>query len=618
MLAGIAFACFTMLWLVFARRVGSWRVAFLLAAVACATYAVAVIEILSPANLLTRAALSVAWGVPLVVLMVLVLRGPSPRGPLTVAWRWWRREPIAILLAVYVATLLVIALVAPPNTWDAMTYHMSRVAHWAQNGSVATYATHNARQIHMAPGSEFLILHLQALTGGDRLANTVQWSALVGCIVGMSMIARNLGAGPRGQLFAAALCGSLPMAILQATSAQNDLLAALWIVCFVALGLELRHTLNPWLLVIAAGLSFGLAVLTKSTTLLVLPAFSLLLLLALPVPLWQRVRYAAVVLVLGAAVNAGYFARNVEASGSLLGPRVEQADHVTYVYTNDAITPLTLVSNIMRNVAVQLALPSWSWNKAVDEFVRTTHLLMDIDPHDPRTTVHGHRFHLSDAGDREDQAQGVIVILMSFMAILALLAPRQPQRVLRLAYFGCVIVSFLLFCAALKWQPWHTRLHLPMLVLLTAAVAPFLERHVPRRVQTPLLLLVLLASLPNVLRNPSRPMLGKDSIFRVPRAVQYFTNNATLLAPYTSAAERFAQLDCDHVGLIIPHDGWEYPLWVLLKARRPGLTIEHVDVQNYTSSYARPIDPCGLLQVRKDGRVVWSLTPPPASQPGSE
>ena len=614
--AALAFACFPLLWFLLVPRVRSWRVAFLLAAVGCATYAVAVIEILSPAGMVTRVALSLAWGMPLGALIALVLRVPSPLKPIAHAWRWWRREPIAILLTVYLAALLVVAFVAPPNTWDAMTYHMSRVAHWAQNGSVATYATHNARQIHMAPGSEFLILHAQVLTGSDRLANTVQWSALVGCIVGVSVIARILGAGPRGQLFAAALCGSLPMAILQATSAQNDLVAALWIVCFIALGLELRHATIPWLMTIGAGLSFGLAVLTKTTTLLVLPAFSLLIFLALPMTLWRRVRYAAAVMLLGAAVNAGYFARNVRASGSPLGPGVEQADGVTYAYTNDASTPATLVSNVMRNVALQLALPSWSWNKAVDEFVRTTHLLMDIDPHDPRTTVHGHRFHLSDAGDREDQAQGVIVIFISVAAIIALLARDQPQRRLRLAYFGCVIVSFLLFCAALKWQPWHTRLHLPMLVLLTAAAAPFLEGHVPRLAQTPLLLLVLLASLPSVLRNPSRPMLGKYSIFRVPRVVQYFNNRTDLLAPYTAAADEVAQSGCDRIGLVIPHDGWEYPLWVLLNARRPVVTIEHVEVKNYTAPYGGQAEPCGTLRIGREG-VRWITGPPPASRPGS-
>ena len=616
MLAALAFACFPLLWLLLAPRLRSWRVAFLLAAVGCATYAVAVIEILSPAGMVTRVALSLAWGMPLGALLALVLRGHSLLEPLASGWRWWRGEPIAILLTVYLATLLVVALVAPPNTWDAMTYHMSRVAHWAQNGSVATYATHNARQVHMAPGSEFLILHARVLSGGDRLANTVQWLALVGCIVGVSVIARNLGAGPRGQLFAAALCGSLPMAILQSTSAQNDLVAALWIVCFVAFGLKLRRTSYPLVVLIAAGLSFGLAVLTKTTTLLVLPAFSLLIFVALPLVLGRRVRCAVAVLLLGAAINAGYFARNMRASGSPLGPGVEQANGVRYVYTNDAITPATLVSNVMRNVALQLALPSWSWNKAVDEFVRTTHLLMDVDPHDPRTTVHGHRFHLSDAGDREDQAQGVIVILISVVAIIALLARPQPHRVLRLAYFGCVVVSFVLFCAVLKWQPWHTRLHLPMLILLGAAAAPFLERHVPRSVQTPLLLLVLLASLPSVLRNPSRPVIDKYSIFRVPRTVQYFNNRPDLLAPYTAAADEIAQSGCDRVGLIIPHDGWEYPLWVLLKERRPNARIDHVDVKNYTARYARQTEPCGTLSIGRAG-VRWSPTPRPSSRPGS-
>jgi hypothetical protein len=208
-------------------------------------------------------------------------------------------------------------------------------------------------------------------------------------------------------------------------------------------------------------------------------------------------------------------------------------------------------------------------------------------------------------------------LLLSVIALVALLLHPEPQRGLLLAYFGCVAVSFVLFCAVLKWQPWHTRLHLPMLILLTPAVAPFLERSVPRAAQTPLLLFVLLATLPNVLRNPSRPMFGKHSIFRVPRLVQYFNNNANLLAPYTTAAEEVAQANCDCIGLIIPHDGWEYPLWVLLKQHRPGVRIEHVGVKNYTAPYSRPMEPCGILHVAKDG-VRWTTTPRPSSPPGSE
>ena len=48
------------------------------------------------------------------------------------------------------------AIVAPPNTYDSMTYHLPRVMHWIQNQSVAHYPTHIPRQLHFPPGAEFI------------------------------------------------------------------------------------------------------------------------------------------------------------------------------------------------------------------------------------------------------------------------------------------------------------------------------------------------------------------------------------------------------------------------------------------------------------------------------
>lgn len=50
-----------------------------------------------------------------------------------------------------------------PNTYDSMTYHMARVAHWMQNESVGYYLTHIGRQNQMGPGAEYLILFFKSL-----------------------------------------------------------------------------------------------------------------------------------------------------------------------------------------------------------------------------------------------------------------------------------------------------------------------------------------------------------------------------------------------------------------------------------------------------------------------
>jgi len=111
------------------------------------------------------------------------------------------------------AVTLLVALVAPPNTWDSMTYHMSRVAHWAQNGAISFYPTHIPRQNHMAPFAEQGILHLYLLWGGDRLANLVQWFSMIGCLAGVSLIAAYLGAGALGQILSAFFAATLPMGV---------------------------------------------------------------------------------------------------------------------------------------------------------------------------------------------------------------------------------------------------------------------------------------------------------------------------------------------------------------------------------------------------------------------
>ena len=71
------------------------------------------------------------------------------------------------IIAILILTLLT-ALIYPPNTPDSLSYHMSKVMHWIQNGNVEFYSTSITRQLYLSPFSEFVILHLQLLTNGSR------------------------------------------------------------------------------------------------------------------------------------------------------------------------------------------------------------------------------------------------------------------------------------------------------------------------------------------------------------------------------------------------------------------------------------------------------------------
>jgi len=145
------------------------------------------------------------------------------------------REPSTTFLIcsifLIVAIVGAIAIIAPPNNWDSMDYHMSRVVYWIQNHSIAHYPTSYTPQLYQNPWSEFFILHLQILSGGDYFANLVQWLSMISCIIIVSLIAKQLGAELRGQVFAAVVVTTIPMGILQASSTQNDYVLALWLTC---------------------------------------------------------------------------------------------------------------------------------------------------------------------------------------------------------------------------------------------------------------------------------------------------------------------------------------------------------------------------------------------------
>jgi len=602
MLMGLAVAAFLLLWWLLHRYWGEGRFAFLLACIAWGTLAVFIAEILSVATLLSRWPLAIAWGVVLAIELALVRRLGGGRAVLADV-KGLREPPLLVRIVIGIAlALLVIAIAAPPNTWDSLTYHMPRVAHWVQNASLGYYATNNGRQVHLSPGAEFLILHFQLLSGSDRFANCVQWAAMVGSAVGVSWIARALGAGAKGQQLAAVLCATIPMGIFQATSTQNDYAGAFWMVCFIAMAMELagwpasqpppadaedrepRPRGKQMMLILAMGASLGLAVLTKATVYIMLPPFMLWLFLAASMTFRQRFATACLALAMAGLVNLGFFVRNAHASGKILGPGVEYVDGVIHTYNNDQIDLRTVASNVVRNLAIQIPLPSVDWNVAMSKLVFAIHRGLGIGASDPRTTLTNQRFIMISMAT-EDAAQGLATMVLTVASLATLRRVARPNRWRILAYFACVIVAFLLFCAYLKWQPWHTRLHLPLLVLLSAGIAAVIDQAWPRALRTPVALLVLITSIPYLLFNPTRPLLGAANVLNVPRSTQYFVKAPYLQQIYQRNAERIAERGCARVALASTHDDPEYFLWVTLKPRMPQAHIRHVRVGNYSQAF---------------------------------
>ncbi len=173
----------------------------------------------------------------------------------------------AILLTAVIAIAVatgIIAFTAPPNNVDSMHSHTTRFVYWAQQGSVSHFPSHSLEQLRYEPLSGFAMLQPYILAGNDRFVNGIQWLSFLGCIFGVSLIAKQLGAGFRGQIGATVICATIPMGIMQSTSTQVDLVAAFWLVITIYCLLSLKKHFSI-LNIILLGCSLGLALLTKTT-----------------------------------------------------------------------------------------------------------------------------------------------------------------------------------------------------------------------------------------------------------------------------------------------------------------------------------------------------------------
>lgn len=508
---------------------------------------------------------------------------------------------LLIYIALMIALVGFVAWISPPNNWDSMTYHMSRVMHWIQNQSVAHYPTHILRQLHMTPWSEYAILHFQVLSGSDHLANLVQWFSLVGATLGVSLIAQQLGAEVRGQLFAAAFTVSLPMAILQGSSTQNDLVVSYWLVCFVYFGMLLRAS-QSFVNLFAVGVSLGLALLTKATAYLyALPFMSLLGVSLLKTNLRKGIQQIALISIIAIGVNTAHYWRNYDLYSNPLGPGQEGE---SYRYRNDVYSLASLASNVTRNVGLHLGTPYRRLNLLIEKAIKNFHELLNLELNDARTTWAGTEFRILETSRHEDYAGNPLHLALIG---ITLFLPKLFKRNGRVAYLGCLISAFLLFSLWLRWQPWHSRLHLPLFVLWAPLVGFGLLHLKPRVIAYGALILVLLAGLPYALANETRPLLGNTSILISDRIELYFRSSPKIFAPYLNCSSLIQQIDCEKVGLILGEDDWEYPFWILLD--RPGKEmprIEHVNVTNlsrvkYSTLSHESYRPCVVIFV---GRVL--------------
>jgi hypothetical protein len=458
-----------------------------------------------------------------------------------------------VLFIVLSATLFV-ALSSIPNNYDSMTYHLPRIEHWLQNRSLEFYPTPITRQLYSGMLAEEFILALRSLSDKYSLANTVQWLAFCGCILVVTGIARELEGSHPAQYLSAVMMSTLPMAILQSSSTQTDLVVAFFSISSVYFLLRSRVSQSYQALygaILAAGLAFH----AKGTAAVFLSGFIALyggpfLLKTSSARFWMHGIAAMIValLIVGPQVH-----RNFSKFGSATG---ELGQLMATVDPNWRSTMFNAARNLASNAGTQAAVPWVAW---------TARALNVVDS-DERYSFYGLPFSLESVSLSPHEAFApntahAIVLLLSMVGfpVTAVASRRWRKRLRPLARYSLAAgISILAFCMLLKWQPWITRLQLGEFALLIppAAVAISYIRFAP----CALMLVLGFQAAPAAFNNKTRPIVGASSPVDV-----LFTANMNLKAGYVRLAHKIVELHPRQVGLVISGDSWEFPLWYLLR-----------------------------------------------------
>ncbi len=588
----------------FQRWEKDWRVSLLSAAVVWGVFLTLSTEFLNLFHAINFDSLVAIWLGFTACLMILFLGRSktcdrSPISPDSNFWDRWDRFDYLLLLSSGLIVLIIgiTAIVAPPNNWDSLSYVMPRVMHWMQNHSINHYPAHYTSQLYNGPWADFALMHLQILSGGDRWANLLQWLSMIGCLIGVSLITKSLGGGWKEQIFAVLLCATIPVGILHASNSKNTYVITFWLICLTHYSLVmLRHKPN-WHLTFFASMSLGLAILTKGTAYIY----------ALPLLIWlifsaaQQLGFQIFRYVIGAGailltINLGHYIRNF---------LIFHSPTSTYPYNwnNEIYSFPVFIANILRNISLHLVPPFFNRDGA-DALVSQIHHFLGVNPVDPRLNLflggyYPTAFTTEGVQTFEDIAGNSFHFWLIILAIGLFLGSKKLRSKPELTlYFLSVIGSFFLFCLLIKWQIWHSRLHLPIFVLLCPWLGTVLVRTLPSRMAHYLLIFLLVMALPYLFLNETRPIATPANIFNTDRTTQYFAARPPLQEDYTRLGQFINQRNCREIGLIQRPDTWEYPLWVLLKSQNsPALRIENVNVTNPSQilaqkPYYRNFHPC--------------------------
>lgn len=530
-------------------------------------------NILSVFNLIDGKIIAAFWVVTAIPIAFLLFR-------LRKEWKlasFYGWELVPVIIA---CVTLLLALVYPPNHFDVLIYHMPRVAHWLQNGSLAPYVTPVDRQIGMAPFNAYVALQSYAPDRLDYFVNLGQWLAYIGCMIGVRQITITLGGNKLAQNAALVFAATLPNAIIQASNTESCLIVSFFLCAMAWLALQwIKEDQKQFQTGILFGIALGLAILSKGSAYPIALPFVVLI-------AWhclKNFKHAFIPGLIAACLvivlNVPHIYRNYLGTGSIVGstegnilkrptPQTFLVNSIYHFVSNNPILLAHGGKEVLRNFSDSIGVHGndktiFPWGDI--EKMRTEYKFTESEAPNP--------------------AQSIFLIFVILAIIFWKFRPPVQYSIL-LAF------SFIIFLLILTWHMWVGRIQLA-LFLLAAPVCgiylAWLKNDALRNFFMAAFCVVAIFPLFSMVERPllSRtifsPQYGYPSHFLVaPRNELLFNSwvglSPTLYRDFTAVVGFMAAKKPDVIGISTGADGIEYPLWRIMREKLGDQSPKIIDI----------------------------------------
>lgn len=491
----------------------------------------------------------------------------------------FRSKSLLLILTLFLLTFIQ-GFFSAPSTTDSIVYHLPRVMYWVQEKTLQQDVIRNSHDF-MAPFAEYILLHLYFIAGNDRLLFFSQWFAYAVLVILSTVIAEKLGADKKIKTITSLFVATLPMAVMQASSTQVDMIvtALVTISTYIALTLVERITIKNALLF---GLTLGLGISTKAT-------FYLFMIIPLGIMLFAQIKNQwrnTLKLILGGLITLiiplRFMVQNINLYGNILGPFKKGESALT----NDSFNLTTLISNLIRNTMIHIPVPFFT--DQVQSILEFIHKMMGISVNAAKTTCCDFKFNvLPILYPQEDIVSNPLHLLLILVCIIFIFKREVIRNKLLIIVHVLALFSFIVFSLILKWQPFHSRLQIPFFVIGTISSVLILSKFKKGwPILKGALVLSSLLSLLLIFLNVLRPYISytpfyayvksfalpftdiPESFFVESRDQQYFNSRPYYYKPYVHIIEVLAKENNRGVMAFDLSYGFEYPFWVLLKKNK--------------------------------------------------